>query len=491
LTDVSVVIPLDDARGDAIEHLRTWTHGQTLDRDRYQLVLVSDGADAAGDQRIAELLQSHDRFLTSPDAGLMDLWDEGVREADSDWLLLTENHVEALPDTLERAVEGIVETPGLDAASIEHGHIAPTPTGELGVDWFDQVYGEWYSPGNWRRLNLAGYVIRRDVYDGVGGLDDRYSLFAAPLLSARLADGGARVGHIGGARILHVQPPNLQEHHRHSADYARGECEARLSLDPAFAERYFGHQHLVWNRHGLDPAVARRRCGIVARQALRRPREARPLVGEIRSQVLSAFAGPRAELALTRWRLAWAERVAAARSVPRERRYGTFLKAQELAARRGQLEWIEGRGADGGARVGPGLSEIEEVGEGALIGVHGLEQENGRSFRWSEPVLTARLDGAAERRELRIDSGGLRGSPSGCLTAAYAGGRRVDGGIRSEGDVLVIPVAPGVADLTLLFRRLLAPRDGRRLGLPIFSLELSAEAQAAGQAAPAVEQPAG
>jgi glycosyltransferase involved in cell wall biosynthesis len=50
--DLSVVIPLTDARGDAIEHLRTWTHAQTLTRTRYQMVLVSDGEDPAGDRSV-------------------------------------------------------------------------------------------------------------------------------------------------------------------------------------------------------------------------------------------------------------------------------------------------------------------------------------------------------------------------------------------------------------------------------------------------------
>ena len=41
--DVSVLVPLDDPRGDVVEHLRTWTRAQTLERRRLQVVAIADG----------------------------------------------------------------------------------------------------------------------------------------------------------------------------------------------------------------------------------------------------------------------------------------------------------------------------------------------------------------------------------------------------------------------------------------------------------------
>ncbi|HEX3293427.1 MAG TPA: hypothetical protein VHR38_06785 [Solirubrobacterales bacterium] len=35
-------LPLSDARGDAVEHLRSWTHAQTHPWDRYQVVIASE-----------------------------------------------------------------------------------------------------------------------------------------------------------------------------------------------------------------------------------------------------------------------------------------------------------------------------------------------------------------------------------------------------------------------------------------------------------------
>ena len=38
---LSVVIPLVDARGDIARHVRSWTAGQTLPRERFQVILAS------------------------------------------------------------------------------------------------------------------------------------------------------------------------------------------------------------------------------------------------------------------------------------------------------------------------------------------------------------------------------------------------------------------------------------------------------------------
>ncbi len=98
-----------------------------------------------------------------------------------------------------------------------------------------------------------------------------------------------------GARIRHVHVDGIDEHHGHSANFAKGELEARSSLDPEFAERYFGHQHLLWNRSALSPAVARPTVSILARElrrsALTDRRDLRWLVTEVSSRLPEAAAG--------------------------------------------------------------------------------------------------------------------------------------------------------------------------------------------------------
>jgi hypothetical protein len=373
------------------------------------------------------------------------------------------------------ALEGIEANPGLDAASIDHGHITPNQVGKLGARWFDEVYGEWFQPEQWQRLNLAGFVIRRDAHRDVGGHQDRYGLFAAPLLSAQLDQRGATVGHIPEARILHIQNEQIGEHHEHSADYVIGESEARTELPPDFAESYFGYRSLIWNRRAMEPRSARRVSGLLGREliraGLRRSPDARWLLGELAGRLPDALPGG-LRLRLAELAFRWSERVADSRWVPRDRRYRAYLRAQDAVTRVAQLRWIESRADAPPPCIGPGSQPIESVGEGTVVGVHGLEAHDGRRFRWGQPVLTVRVD-PSRGGSLSIDTGGLAGSPRSRVAAAYLGSRRLrDDAIREAGTRLVIDLSGGGAELTLLCRPLPhGPGDDRSLGLPIFSLE--------------------
>ena len=485
--DISVVVPLSDARGDSVEHLSTWTHAQSHLRARYQVVIASDGEEPDVDRDVAALLQPHDRFEVFRGSHMIELWNRAVELADSDWLLFTENHVHAEADCIQKAVEGIRANPGLDAASIEHGHITPDTVGELGARWFDEVYSEWFRPEAWQRLNLAGFVIRRDALRSVGGHNDRYGLFSAPLLSARLDQRGAEVGHLPEARILHIQCHEIGEHHEHSADYVIGESEARTDLPAEFAERYFGYRPLLWNRRAMKPGSARRTAAVLAREAARalrrRSGDARWLLGSLAARLPEAIAGVGLRRRAANLAFTLNERVAASRWVPRGRRYRAYLRAQDSVVRLAQLRWIEERDDGAPTPLGPGLQPIESIAEGAIVGVHGLEHHDGRRFRWSEPVVTLHIQSAVAS-QVRIDTGGVRGSPLQAVAAAYLGKRRLRGGeLREEGPDLVLDVPGALTELTLLCRPLPpGPDEERRLGLPIFSVQLGESAAAASPA---------
>ena len=66
--EIAVVMPLADPRGDIAEHLRTWTHGQTLDRSRYQLVISADSKRPDYERRVGELLGPQDKLIVIPGA---------------------------------------------------------------------------------------------------------------------------------------------------------------------------------------------------------------------------------------------------------------------------------------------------------------------------------------------------------------------------------------------------------------------------------------
>jgi hypothetical protein len=118
-------------------------------------------------------------------------------------------------------------------------------------------------------------------------------------------------------------------------------------------------------------------------------------------------------------------------------------------------------------------------------GVFAVETVNGRTYRWSEPIATFYLPVPMNDVELRIETGGLRGMPREYLLACFWNDHLVPNELMSFADesvALKIPaeffVSGSVQRLTIASQPLL-PRqavasDNRRLGMPIFCIEVRA-----------------
>jgi hypothetical protein len=484
---IAVLVPLEDARGDVAKHLRTWTHGQTLDRDRFQVVIASDGGDEDGDRALEALLAAQDALVRVPGATLVDLWNAAAARAEAEWIVLTEAHCLGAPDCLAALARAVARDPTLDAASLDHGHQSENRGGVLGERWFRELGAAW-DRADWRYLNFVGVAVRRSLFDAVGGLDAEVGLFSAPRLSARLHERGARVGHVADATVVHVHNESLRDHHELSADYARGECRFRAAHDPVYCERYFGYDGVWANRLGYRPevarAIARDLLDALGRAAVRRRADVPFLARELVRRLPASTAGarPRAAAEALLFR---ADELAAQRlPLPAEARYARFLRAQDRVVRVTRLRWLRDHvPAPDPPTPGCGGWAVSELDDAALVGAHALERDGRRTFRWTEPVALLRLVPPPGDHELVLDTAGMRGAPLSYVTGAYAGGRRVSRN-RLDGDEtrLVVPLAGDVgwrsraAGVTILSRpldpRTLGAEDPRALGLPLFSVEL-------------------
>jgi hypothetical protein len=482
---LSVLVPLPHARGDAVDHLRTWTHAQTLPRDRYQVVVASDGTDPALEDRVAPVLAPQDILVHRPGRDWMGLYDAAAARAHAPWLLLTECHCLADPGCLERTAGAVAARPELDVALLEHGHATPGAVGRMGARWFDEMYSRWAAPGEWPRLNLVGFAIRRQAYEAAGGLGPRYGLFAPAFLAARLHESGARFGMVAGARVVHVHEPDIGEHHAHSADYTRGECLARAEHDPRFCERYFGYADEWANRRRYEAEVARSLVAVLARAILRpggRPGPRRWMVRELAARLPACVAGAGPYLAWERLALALGEAAAGRIPLPDRWRYASYLRAQEHVVRLTRLR--SARRDAGPARPAvrePGRWPAEALDGDVLVGAHGLERHDGRWFRWTAPVAAFRLAPAPGDHALSLDTGGLRGAPLGYVRDVYVGARRIPrASLREDGPWLTIPLGPAASAGVTVLCQPLEPRrsgagDARALGMPVFSVELTRE----------------
>ena len=484
--EVAVVVPLDDPRGDVVEHLRTWTRGQTLERGRFQVVASADPEHSDFARRIAGELMPHDRLVTVPGANLMGLYDAAASGASAPVLLLTEAHVRAEPGCVAAIAEAFADDPGLDVGTLKHHQIVEAG-GISGFSsrWFERAFAAWKAAG-WLRLNITGVAIRTEAYRGVGGLDTRLGLYAPFLMAALLDLEQARTRHLELAEVGHVLEHEMGYALELGADYTRGECVVRRERDAAFCERYLGPAGLFGRRLAYRSEIARAMVrGLVA--AIRHtPSDAPWLARELVARLPARWAGARPRLLWERARTFPHRVLAASAALPEETRWRSYLIAQEGNVRATQLREIVAENGSPPLRDGGGGAiAADRLGE-TLVGVHGLERDASQSFRWTEPVALLLLRLPAEGAVLEIDTGGLRGAaPRDFLQGIYAGGLRVSANeVSSDERVIRARLGPEIAQaaagsgLVLVFRPLLPFREGssdpRRLGIPIVQLELSA-----------------
>lgn len=488
---LSVVVPMEDDRGELAENLSTWTRNQTLDRDRFQVVVVSPG-DPEGEEIVRSILAPHDAIVRADSDDIIDHWNTGAREAAGAWLFPTEAHCLGEPGCLEEVLKAIEGAPEAEVITVEHGHVADSKVERLGADWFDEVYEQWNAPDAWTRLNLVGFAIRRETYFGEGGLEPRYGMFSAPMLSARLFDRSAPTVHAGDAVVMHKQNHHIREHHDFSADFARGECEARDDVDARFGARYFGHGETWTNRLRYRPEVARPLAGTLAlataRAAVKRHPDAGWLARETVRALPAAVAGVAPYLALRSAIFRVEEQLAIRLPERVTRRRRGYTAALKHVVRLGELRWVRNRvGAPDAPTIAAGRSTPADLGPQALVGAHGLEQVDGEALRWTWPVATFRIAPPPGDAKLILDTGGLRGAPIEAVRAVYVGGKRLTPNqLGGDSSRLEIPLPAGMRDRiakrgVVVLARPFRPAevgspDERTLGLPLRSVEVTASA---------------
>ena len=479
----AVVIPLEDPRGDPVEHVRTWTHGQTLPRDDYQVVCASDGREPELENEIETVLAPHDVLARAPDASLFDLYVAGAAAAQADWLVFTEAHCLADPGCLAGLTQARREQPDAVGFKMEIEQMTRTRSALLTKRWLEDVYEQWAEQG-WVRLTNAAFAVRADAYARTGGIVPEHNVFAGSFLAARLAEQGARIGHARDALVRHQVEDTVRETLVPTGDWAWGECVARAAHDHEFCERYFGPGGLWDAREAYRPGVARPLVKALVAAVARAPRDAWWLLREIAARLPAAVAGPLPRLLWERLAARWAGAIADRAPMSQRRRWRLYASAHRHTLRAGQLRWIRDRYAASSPSPAAGMT-ARDLDGCRLVGAHGLESHGGRRFRWTGPIAMLRLGPTASAGVLRIDIGGVRGDPLDCLRGIHVDGRRVPlGACATKGDVLEVPLpATGRGDVTLVAKPLVPRRRGsadrRRLGVPVFEVRVESARPAA------------
>jgi hypothetical protein len=480
--ELAVIFPLEDPRGDVVDHLRTWTDYQTLSRERYQIVVGTNGEHPDFERQIAEELEPQDRMVTARDvtepAGAMviSLYDAAARVADAPVLVLTEAHCRADPGVLKAVADAFAANDELDAASFEHRQEAPGSLAELSERWFARAHAAWKSR-DWTRINPGGAAVTAHAYERAGGLEHEKELFSPSFMSARFHHQGGRLEHLPDAGMVHVLEDTMGESLQHGRSFARGECVARGEYGAEFCDRYFGPGGLWDRRYAYRPDVARAMIAALGSAIREAPREAGWLGRELLARMPARVAGSLPRRAWERGVAAVQTLVADSSVVPTETRWRSYIDATERTVSAIRLRY--GDRANGlPDPLAPGEALPPERFEGVAIGMHSLESSGSLPFRWTEPVALLRLDGPAAGATLRISTGGLRGAPLDYVQGIYSGGEALPAELLSDDDGTLearLPAHFAAADpgIVLLSRPLVVSGDRRRLGMPVVELELS------------------
>lgn len=464
----SVVVPLVEHRGLAAACLDAWGR-QTLPRDDYELLAVTDRSDPAVERAAVPLLGPGGRLVTEAGAGRSRLYDLGARSGRGRFVFLTESHCVPEPDCLAAM-----------AAFLAAGEWAGACCRSVGVarGWrdrqdhalFDEGFDLYRREGDWRKVNVHGFALLRETYEAVGGLPWRFGGFAEMLLAAALRDGGHRLGYAEASAVRHHYRASLREVEELIEHLVAGESlyrEARPGRDVGFT--FVPHDLLSSN----DRAAAWLALAGVQRRRL--------LAGEGSAGEVTAAWTEALRSLTARWRPSLARSLARLRfSLP----FGEAARARayrvwgEQTLRKSRMDWL----ARKGQRPPPASSgrvAVARLADQHHAGLHAPEVSAGETFRWTAGAALVRLTPVPGASALRLVTNGLHAQPFAALRLrVYADGRPVAAAEERDGVRVTLDErhrAAGVGTVALCcapvrpWERGVA--DRRELGLPVFALE--------------------
>lgn len=446
---LTVVFPVFDVRGDIVERVRLWTEEQDFEPHRYS-VFVAAGPEARFDETgLRKVLRGQDVFMRLPVSGRdADYWNAGARQTTTPWLLFVEAHGLPARDSLSALASWIDANPDSSACNFTVQSRSDHRVTWLLKRWFAETHAAWGNRATWPRIHRTACAIRRDAFEEAGPFEAAYGQFAPPLLSAHMHRCGRHIYTLPAAKITHEDVPEMSPHHEDTADYARGEADARAANGPVFFEKYFGPSPL--QEGSLSPRRARAAISNLVRAALRRPGRAVSLLRSSLTFLPAALLEPlsRARLLAALTRLD--EHAVMYAPMPRLMLRKRFLLAHRRVVRVEQLRW-SARNPSTALRnsQAPGRLPIDEIDQQTIVGAHAIEYLDGAPFRWTHPAFLLRCPFAGPL-VITLETRGLRGRIDPSAVLVVAGGRivedkAIDAGETSNFDCVTIRTKPSKA----------------------------------------------
>jgi len=250
----SIVVPLYDCR-DAGEGALASALGQAYPRERYEVIAV---VDARARSRPAALPMCDDVLAVDADfAGVaceIELFDAGARAARGDWLYFIEGHTVLAEDALAM-IDAHLELHGESAivCGRRRNH-ARTALGRLVGMNNDAHESRARQTGDFTLG--ANCVVRRSVFERLGGLERRYARFAETVLYDRALATGERVDVIEAVLCTHHNDLGVRWLLQLLLATGRAKARYYATLAPDSSRVRIRHRIYGWLRPALGARLA-------------------------------------------------------------------------------------------------------------------------------------------------------------------------------------------------------------------------------------------
>ena len=477
--EISVLLPMQEDRDHGVECVRMWVEGQTLARERYEIVIAAPGVDPELETAVREVLGARDVFVEHRTTNEPELFNAAARASSGRYLFFTEAHCVPEPDCLEQMLDHLGATEAVGARGRSLG-FAEGRFGELERIVYEGDMAPCETPDHWLKVLIHSLAIRRDAYLDTGGFRPRYTDFGEWALQMHLLERGHRIEFAPGPAVRHAYTGELDVVDFHVRDFVHGELRFLTEEPTPLWEPYVTHPRELREAEALTrrgardvvrAGVAAARGGIARRAALRAVLRALPWALAGRGGPLAAMravtAAGRARVRLLR---------------DPERQLRAYRRWWSDCAHAGRLEWLaQNTGEDGLAQWAPeaGLDvDLTDLGRSGLLGFHPPEESGqGERHRWTEPFALIWLGSPAPGGRARLELAPLRTEHELQATRVVVPGSPARRPQITGPDLLEFDLPAGARWLGLASARKRLPPgaapDPRPLGLPVRRLRLA------------------
>jgi len=418
---ITILLPLLDERGHGRDCIAAWVNDQTAAPNSYRLAVYSNGTLPELEKKADALLRPHDLLRIHPFRHEIEMYDAGVRAAQTPWIFLTEPHCLPDPDLLVE-LRGYLNREAMDGCCIRSTLAWFHPLARQEADLYEQGFRGWSRPGAWQKVILRGFALKRELFLEAGGFEVEYSRFAEWALAARLNEMRVKLGYASGAVVRHFDAACLKLLGSFIEEFTRGECRYRESHEEAYCRRYFNSPPEWEGANSFNPELCRASLGLL----LKSPSGGhwwRNLAGRLFLQVLTGGKADlwRKEAAV--WCLGLRLNLLAACGKTNLNLYQRFYQGRTELARLRYLNDTPRPEPKCSAADPP--ASLTEWPSQALFHVHSAEQWKGKPFRWMGPAAALRLPRHWRDGTLRLALlEGIR-APEDLTPQAMLGGKRL------------------------------------------------------------------